>query len=95
MILYIIDIEPMDAGPIALDPLDREPSLLSRSTQSVSCSKPTFNNYCAIMNLILNGSDYNEAINTGPIDLEPLEREPSLLSRSTRSVTCSKPIFNN
>ena len=30
-----IDIEPIDAVLIALDPLDREPTLLSRSTQSV------------------------------------------------------------
>ena len=27
-------MEPIDAVPIALDPLDREPTLLSRSTQS-------------------------------------------------------------
>ena len=50
--LSIIDIEPINAGPIDIDPLDREATLLSRSTQSVACSKPIFNNYCAIMNLI-------------------------------------------
>ena len=57
-----IDIEPIDAVLIALDPLDREPTLLSRSTQSVACSKSIFNNYCAIMNILLTGSDYH-----GPI----------------------------
>ena len=55
-----IDIEPIDAVPIALDPLDREPTLLSRSIQSVACSKPIFNNYCAIMNMLLTGSDNHE-----------------------------------
>ena len=60
--LSIIDIEPIDAVPIALNPLDREPTLLSRSTRSVACSKPIFNNYCAIMNMLLTGSD-----NHGPI----------------------------
>ena len=62
MSLSIIDIEPINAEPIDLDPLDREPTLLSRSTQSVTCSKPIFNNYSAIMNLILTGSDCNEPI---------------------------------
>ena len=62
MSLSIIDIEPINAGPIDLDPLDREPTLLSRSTQSVTCSKPIFNNYSAIMNLILTGSDCSEPI---------------------------------
>ena len=57
-----IDIEPIDAVPIALDPLDREPTLLSRSTQSVACSKSIFNNYCAIMNILLTGSDNHEPI---------------------------------
>ena len=57
-----IDMETIDAVPIALDPLDREPTLLSRSTQSLACSKPIFNNYCAIMNILLTGSDYH-----GPI----------------------------
>ena len=55
-------MEPIDAVLIALDPLDREPTLLSRSTQSVACSKSIFNNYCAIMNILLTGSDYH-----GPI----------------------------
>ena len=32
-----IDIQPIDAVPIALDPLDREPTLLSRSTHIVAC----------------------------------------------------------
>ena len=57
-----IDIEPIDAVLIALEPLDREPALLSRSTQSVACSKSIFNNYCAIMNILLTGSDYHEPI---------------------------------
>ena len=57
-----IDIEPIDAVLIALDPLDREPTLLSRSTQSLACSKPIFNNYCAIMNMLLTGSDNLEPI---------------------------------
>ena len=55
-----IDIEPIDAAPIALEPLDREPTLLSRSIQSVDCSKPIFINYCAIMNMLLTGSDNHE-----------------------------------
>ena len=55
MSLSIIDIEHIVAVLIALDPLEREPTLLSRSTQSVACSKSIFNNYCAI-------SDYH-----GPI----------------------------
>ena len=83
MLLYILDIEPMDAEPIALDPLDREPSLLSRSTKSVTCSKPIVNNDGAIMNLILTGSEYNDpiyhryrVINARSIALDPLEREP-------------------
>ena len=62
MSLSNIDIEPIDAVLIALDPLDREPILLSRSTQSVACSKSIFNNHCAIMNILLTGSDYH-----GPI----------------------------
>ena len=57
-----IDIEPIDAEPITLDPLDREPTLFIPSTRSVTCSKPIFSNYFAIMNLILTGSDYNEPI---------------------------------
>ena len=60
MALEPLDIEPIDAVPIALDPLEREPTLLSRSIQSVACSKPIFNNYCAIMNMLLTGSDYHE-----------------------------------
>ena len=55
-----IDKEPTDSVPIALDPLDREPTLLSSSIQSVDCSKLIFNNYCAIMNLLLTGSDNHE-----------------------------------
>ena len=61
MSLSNIDIEPIDAVLIALDPLDREPTLLSRSTQSVACSKSIFNNYCAIMNILLTGSDNHGA----------------------------------
>ena len=87
--------EPINVGPIDLDPLYREPTLLSHSTQSVTCSKLIFHNYCAIMYLISTGSDYNEPINAGPISLEPLDRMPTLLSRTTQCVTCSKPIFNN
>ena len=37
-----IDIQPIDAVLIALDPLDREPTLLSSSTQSVAYSKSDF-----------------------------------------------------
>ena len=62
MSLSIIGTEPIDAVPIALDPLDRELTLLSRSTHSVACSKSIFNNYCAIMILFLTGNDYH-----GPI----------------------------
>ena len=57
MALEPLDREPIDAVPIALDPFDREPTLLSRSIQSVACSKPIFINYCAIMNMLLTGSD--------------------------------------
>ena len=46
--------------PIALDTLDREPTLLSCSIQSVACSKPIFINYFAIMNMLLTGSDNHE-----------------------------------
>ena len=66
MSLSIIDIVLINAEPISLDPLDRMPTLLSRSypsvTESFVCSKPIFNNYSAIMNLILTGSDCNEPI---------------------------------
>ena len=60
--VYLIDIEPIDAVPIALDPLDRELTLLSRPTQRFSCSKPIFNNYCAIMNILLTGIYYHGLI---------------------------------
>ena len=60
--LSIIDIEPINVGAIDLDPLDREPTLLSRSTQSVTCSKPIFNNFCTIMTLLLNGIDNHDPV---------------------------------
>ena len=57
MSLSIIHIEHIVAVLIALDPLDREPTLLSSSTQSVACSKSIFNNFSVIMNMLLTGSD--------------------------------------
>ena len=60
--IYQRYIQPIDAVPIALNPLDQEPTLLRRSTWSVACSKPIFNNHCAIMNMLLTGSDIH-----GPI----------------------------
>ena len=55
-----INMEPIDAVPIALDPIDREPTLLSHSLQSLACSKPMCNNYCAIMNVLLTVSNNHE-----------------------------------
>ena len=84
----LIDIDPIDAVPIAINPLAQEPTLLRRYTRSFACLKPIFNNSCAITNLLYLGVTIMslpiidiEPINVEPMDavpiaLDPREREP-------------------
>ena len=67
--------------PNTLDTLVKEPTLLSRSTKSVACSKPTFNNYRAIMNLLYMGVTIMSLpiIDIEPINVEPMDAVPIAL----------------